>query len=446
MEKQQDTIFAEATAGGRGAISIFRISGPRARAAIELMSGKEVPDARRASVRRLMHPETDDLLDEAVVLWLPGPTSFTGEDMVELHCHGGGAVRSAVIGGLGAISAFRPAEPGDFSKRAFFAGRLDLTRAEGIDDLVSADTAQQRRQALRQMGGALSTLCDDWRSRLIAALAHVEAEIDFVDEPLPAGLIAHVRSDVAEIVRAIEVHLADKQRGERLRDGLSVVIVGSPNAGKSSIINRLSMKEAAIVSNIAGTTRDVVEVHMDLDGLLVSVSDTAGIREAAGEIEREGVRRSLQAAEAADIRLVVLDGRTWPTIDADVEALVDDASVVVVNKMDVVEGPKSGEIGGRAVRFMSCLSGEGVDDLMSELTSLLNERYGVRDSVAFTRERHRAALVECCGAMTRFLDGGSVELAAEDLRLAARALGRINGRVDVEELLDVIFRDFCIGK
>ena len=446
MKKQQDTIFAEATAGGRGAISIFRISGPRARAAIELMSNKGVPDARRAIVRRLMHPKTDDLLDEAVVLWLPGPGSFTGEDMVELHCHGGGAVRSAVIGGLGVISDFRPAEPGEFSKRAFFAGRLDLTRAEGIDDLVAADTDQQRRQALRQMGGALSALCDDWRSRLIAALAHVEAEIDFVDEPLPAELLANVRRDVAELVRAIEAHLADGHRGERLRDGLSVAIVGPPNAGKSSLLNVLAKREAAIVSDIAGTTRDVVEVHMDLDGLPVSFSDTAGIRDASGEIEREGVRRSLQAAKAADIRLVVLDGRTWPTVDVDVEALVDDASVVVVNKLDVIDGLKSGEIGGRPVGFMSCLSGEGVDDLLSELTSLLNKRYGMVDSVAFTRERHGAALIECCGAMTRFLDGASVELAAEDLRLAARALGRITGRVDVEEVLDVIFRDFCIGK
>lgn len=432
----RDTIFALATGPARAAIAVVRISGPGAGAALKALAG-DLPPSRRASLRTLRH--AGEALDRALILWLPGPGSFSGEDMAELHLHGGRAVVAGVLDALLALG-LRPAEPGEFTRRAFENGRLDLTEAEGLADLVAAETAAQRRQALRQMGGALGALYEGWRAELIGALAHVEAEIDFVDEAdVPEGLAASARERLARLIDAIEAHLADAGRGERLREGLEVVILGAPNAGKSSLLNALLRREAAIVSSIAGTTRDVVEAHLDLGGWPVTLADTAGLRETADEIESEGVRRALQRAERADLKLVVAEaGRPLPPEAA---RLLDADALLVLSKIDLA--PEADRSAGLAV---SAVTGEGLPELRAALEREAARRLDAGPAPALTRARHRAALQDCVAALRRALQATELELVAEDLRLAARALGRITGRVDVEDVLDAVFAEFCIGK
>ena len=339
----------------------------------------------------------------------------------------------------------RPAEPGEFSRRAFEAGKLDLTQAEAIADLVAADTAAQRRQALRQMDGALLRLYEDWRERLIRAQAHLEAEIDFADEDLPGGLSEGARAAIVGLIGEMDHHLADGQRGERLRDGLQVAILGAPNAGKSSLLNRIAGREAAIVSATAGTTRDIIEVHLDLGGYPVTLADTAGLRAAAEAIEEEGVRRARQRAEMADIRLVIFDGEVLPSVDPESLSLVNESALLVVNKIDqIAEAPS--EIAGQSVIAVSAATGAGLDKLMSILTERAAQTLDGGGAPALTRARHRVAVADAVASLRRCLNAGLPELVAEDVRVAARALGRITGRVDVEEMLDVIFREFCIGK
>jgi tRNA modification GTPase len=327
---------------------------------------------------------------------------------------------------------------------------LDLTAAEGLADLVAAETVAQRRQALRQLGGDLGRLYEGWREGLLGALAHQEASIDFSDEELPPGIDARVRLEVAALDCRIADHLADGRRGERLRDGVHVVIMGAPNVGKSSLLNRLARRDAAIVSATAGTTRDVIEVNMDLGGYPVTVTDTAGLRhghdQAVGEVEREGVRRARHRAAAADLKLAVFDAPSWPDVDAETRALVDSDTVVAINKADLAMPDPPLELGGRRAHAVSALTGQGMDDLVAVLEREVAERCAVSAGPLLTRLRHRQALEECRAGLGRYLGAGSPELAAEDLRLATRALGRITGRVDVEDMLDVIFRDFCIGK
>jgi tRNA modification GTPase len=354
-----------------------------------------------------------------------------------LHLHGGPAVVAGVLDALVALG-LRPAEPGAFTRRAFEAGRLDLTEAEGLADLVAAETAGQRRQALRQMGGALGALYEGWRAALISALAHVEAEIDFVDEAdVPEGLAEAARARLGALVAAIEEHLADASRGERLREGLEVAILGAPNAGKSSLLNALVRREAAIVSAIAGTTRDVIEAQLDLGGWPVTLADTAGLRASADEIEGEGVRRALQRAERADLKLLVAEaGRPLPP---EVAALLNGDALLVRNKADLA----AAEPDGLAV---SALTGAGLPELRAALEREAARRLDSGPAPALTRARHRAALEDCAAALRRALLVHEHELIAEDLRLAARALGRVTGRVDVEDILDAVFAEFCIGK
>ena len=428
------TIFALATGQSRAAIAVVRISGADAGAALEALAGG-LPPARRASLRMLSH--RGEALDRALVLWLPGPASFTGEDMAELHLHGGRAVVAGVLDALVALG-LRPAEPGEFTRRAFENDRLDLTEAEGIADLAAAETAGQRRQALRQMGGALGALYEDWRARLIAALAYVEAGIDFADEAdVPEGIGESVRPDIEALAAGIAAHLADSGRGERLREGLEVAILGAPNAGKSSLLNALVKREAAIVSAIAGTTRDVIEARLDLSGWPVTLADTAGLRASADEIEGEGVRRALERAARADLKLVVLEaGRPIPP---EVAPLIDADALVVRNKSDLAQP----EPDGLAV---SARTGAGLPELRAAIEAEAARRLDAGPAPALSRARHRAALEDCRAALSRALAGGEIELVAEDLRLAARALGRITGRVDVEDILDAVFAEFCIGK
>ncbi|HYH22586.1 MAG TPA: tRNA uridine-5-carboxymethylaminomethyl(34) synthesis GTPase MnmE [Azospirillum sp.] len=440
------TIFALATAPGRAGVAVVRVSGPAAGTALGALSRHPVPAPRVATLTTLRDPGTGETLDDALALWFPGPRSFTGEDVVELHLHGGRAVVAGVVEALAALPGLRVAEPGEFTRRAFENGKLDLTAAEGLADLVDAETSAQRRQALRQMEGALGRVYESWRLRLTRALAHVEADIDFPEEDLPGGVADAVRPELEALIGEVDAHLADGHRGERLREGLHIAIVGAPNAGKSSLLNALARREAAIVSARAGTTRDVIEVHLDLGGFPVVLADTAGLREAAGDdIEEEGIRRARDRAASADLKIAVFDATALPSLDAATLALVDAGTVVVVNKTDLVASADAVVAGQEAVG-VSARTGAGLRDLEARLAALAGERLAGTGAPALTRARHRAALEECRDALGRALGAPLPELAAEDVRLASRALGRITGRVDVEDVLDVIFRDFCIGK
>ena len=450
-----DTIYALSSGGGRAGIAVIRVSGADAADALCRLAGvKAAPSPRLATRVRLADPETGELLDDGLALWFPKPVSFTGEDVAELHAHGGHAVVAGILAALARMPGLRMAEPGEFSRRAFENGKFDLTAAEGLADLVEAETSAQRRQALRQLRGELGKIYESWRERLLAALAHREAAIDFSDDDLPPGVDAAAREQVFEIQREIANHLKDGRRGERLRDGLLIAIIGAPNAGKSTLLNKLARRDAAIVSATAGTTRDVIEVHLDLGGYPVIVADTAGLRDGRDEIEIEGIRRARGKALDADLRLALFDGVTWPARDPHTAELIDDATVVVITKSDLKKPTPPLEVNGHRAIAISAVSDAGLDVLLKEITGRAAALVGATASPALTpaltRARHREALEECLAALRRFLAAEAAEatpeLAAEDLRLAARALGRITGRVAVEDVLDVIFRDFCIGK
>ena len=438
-------MFALSTAPGRSAIAVFRITGPRAGAALELLTGLAAPEPRRAVRVAIRDPDTGETLDDGLALRFPAPASYTGEDLVELHVHGGRATVEAVGLALGRIPGLVPAEPGDFTRRAFLSGKLDLTRVEAVADLIDAGTEAQRRQALRQAGGALAALYDGWRADLIGALAHLEAVIDFPDEDLPPEVEAEIAETVAALVRDVARHLADARRGERLRDGVAVAVLGPPNVGKSSLVNALARRDAAIVSPHAGTTRDVIEIRLDLGGYPAILADTAGLREAAGAIEEEGIRRALDRAENADLRLVMLDARA-PDPDASLAGLIGGDALVVLNKTDLRATPPPARVAGADALPVSVRTGAGLEALVDRLRLAVEERAASGASPAPTRLRHRLALEACLAALERARAQAVAELRAEDLRAAAAALGRIVGRVGVDDVLDAIFRDFCIGK
>ncbi len=437
------TIFALSSGRVPAAIAVIRVSGPQASAALTALGGK-LPEPRKAALRRLRHPQTKELLDEALVLWFPGPNTETGEDMAELHLHGGRAIIAAVQHELGQLPGFRLAEPGEFTRRAFEAGRLDLTAVEGLADLVFAETEAQRAQAMRQFTGALGGRAESWRQRLIGALALVEARIDFSDEAdVPEDLISPALHAARELLDEIEETLRDGHRGERLREGLVVAIAGPPNAGKSSLLNRLARREAAIVSPYAGTTRDVIEVHLDLGGYPVTLLDTAGVRESDDPVEQEGVRRARQRANAADLVLWVEEAGSPTTASARNE-LKD--SWQVYNKVDLLDSrPKQVDHAPKAFE-VSALNGTGVDQLVAAIAQFADHFFATGEAPVVTRQRHREILGVVGRTLRRAVEAGPEELVAEELRLAARALGRLTGRIDVEDVLDVIFRDFCIGK
>ena len=419
---------------------MLRISGPDARRAVTLLAGS-LPPPRVAQRRRLIDPQSGDTLDEGLILWFPAPRSATGEDVAELHLHGSRAVLAAVMQALARLG-LRLAEPGEFTRRAFLNGKLDLLQAEAIADLAAAETEAQRRQALRQLGGELGEVYRGWRDRLVRILAHLEAAIDFPDEDLPPEIEDRILGETEGLVAEIERHLADGHRGERLRDGIDVAIVGPPNAGKSSLLNRIARRDVAITSPVPGTTRDVIEVAIDLGGYPVVLADTAGLRDSADAIEQEGKRRAMQRAEQAEIRLFVFDiahpadatgAAAWPGAD----------TILVANKIDLV--PLPGPDFSAAALSVSALTGEGIDKLLTVLGERVAQTYRIEAPV-LTRARHRQALEEAAASLRRSFSAALPELRAEDLRLALRSLGRITGAVDVEDLLDVIFRDFCIGK
>jgi tRNA modification GTPase len=450
LARPADTIYAVSSGPGRAAVAVIRISGPHAGTALDRLSGRARARPREAALRRLRDPDSGEALDQSLTLWLPSPHSFTGDDMAELQVHGGRAVLAGVLGALARLPELRPAEPGEFARRAFDNGRLDLVEAEGLADLVAAETAAQRRQALRQMGGALGALYDGWRALVIETMALAEANLDFSDQDLPPGLDDAARRSVASLARAIAAHLDDRRRGELVRDGLEIAILGPPNAGKSSLMNLLAKRDVAIVSEEAGTTRDVIEVHHDLGGLPVIIADTAGIREAQGRVEQAGIERAKARVEAADILLWVVDATApvWtpppdicPRKSGQSGAMA--AQITILNKIDLAQ-----PVGSLDRIEVSAKTGEGIDCLIQafKAKAVLAAGQGA-GAPLLTRTRHRVELEGAYAALQRFGDPElSPELKAEELRIAARHLGRLTGRIDVEEVLGAIFAEFCIGK
>ncbi|MEX1036016.1 MAG: tRNA uridine-5-carboxymethylaminomethyl(34) synthesis GTPase MnmE [Sneathiella sp.] len=439
-----DTIYALASGRGRAGVAVVRVSGPAAMTVLEEITRKPLPELRVASLRNIYRANKKTIIDQSLVIIFSGPDSFTGEDVVELHLHGGPAILAALFEELSAFQGCRPALPGEFTRRAFEHGKMDLTEAEGLGDLVNAETEAQAHQALRQMRGELGRIYEGWRAALISSLAHLEADIDFPDEDLPGGVAAAVAPKISALKDEITAHLSDGHRGEKIRDGLDVVILGRPNVGKSSLLNALARRDAAIVSDEAGTTRDIIEVPMDLAGYPVTIVDTAGLRNSDNMIEREGVRRARARAERADIRLFMTTADS-PGVPDEFADLLTEGDYRLVNKIDLVAKTPETEA---VPRFfpLSVIEGAGLDELLSALEIDVTDRLDLSGAPALTRVRHRLALEECVAALARFDGSAEPELAAEDIRLAVRALGRITGRVDVEDVLDVIFGDFCIGK
>ena len=435
-----NTIFALASGAGRAGIAVIRVSGPKTADSITAF-GIALPPPRKAVRGKFKNPLTAEVVDDGLLLWFPAPGSFTGEDVAEFHIHGGRAVIDAMLGILAAMDGVRLAEPGEFTRRAFEHGKMDLTQAEALADLVAAETAAQARQALRQMSGALRDQYENWRMRLMRQLAHLETVIDFPDEDLPTDVVRRLWEDVRVLEADLKAHLQDGGRGEAIREGLTVAIIGPPNAGKSSLLNALAGRDAAIVAATPGTTRDVIEVHLNLGGYAVTLADTAGLRDAADGVEQEGIRRSQERARTADLKIAVFDA-TAPR-DAATLALVDANTIMVLNKADLLQASLSGDAGRHVI---SAQTGQGMTDFLDALGALVKTKIGNEGAAPLTRTRHRAALEECRAALSRAMTVVLPELAAEDLRLAARALGRITGRIDVEDILDVVFRDFCIGK
>ena len=450
----RSTIFALSSGRPPAAIAVVRVSGPQAGVALQKLIGR-VPEPRKAALVRVREPANGEPIDEALALWFPAPRSETGEDMAELQLHGGYAVVAGVLDALSAIPGCRLAEPGEFTRRAFEAGRLDLTEVEGLGDLIAAETPAQRRQAYRQLKGLIGDRAEAWRQRLIEALALVEARIDFSDEAdVPEDLIGPALHAAQQLRNEIAANLGDGRRGERLREGLVVAIAGPPNAGKSTIFNRLARRDAAIVSPYAGTTRDVIEVHLDLDGYPVTLLDTAGIRESSEPVEQEGMRRARERAASADIVLWVVDSSEGED-NRQTPALGQDAEIWLIrNKIDLIGKNASRQAGSKdEYRFIYLLSaerGQGIEALETGLADYARSFFAAAESGIVTRARHRRALEDTVAALDRALAEGRAagreELIAEELRAAATVLERLTGRVDVEDILDVIFRDFCIGK
>ncbi len=445
------TIFAPASGHGRSAVAILRISGPAVRLVMDRVCGGSV-QPRRATVRRLCDPGRGTQVDEGLVLFFPGPASVTGEDVLELHHHGGIGVARALVDALTSLPGLRPAEPGEFTKRAFLNGKLDLTQAEGLADLIDATTTAQAQAALRQLSGLTGRFYASWREQVLEALAMIEAEIDFAaEEEVPEALWLQLAPGLAELAALMRRHLDDGHKGERLRRGFVVAVVGAPNVGKSSLVNALARRDVAIVTPIPGTTRDVIEVSLDLAGLPVTLLDTAGLRETQDPIEMEGMARARQRAEAADLRLWVFDNPH----DLEHKTCSVGPFLRVLNKSDLrpavvctgIEGAADPD--SEAAIAVSAATGAGIDTLLAALERAARRQLPAEDAVLVTRGRHRAALMDAAAALERAVAVGAgpdLGLLAEELRLAGRAIGRVTGAFGVEDILDRVFGAFCIGK
>ena len=442
------TIYALASGSGISGVAVIRVSGDNVKRVIKLLTGKELPSPRVATLRKINNINTSELIDEGIIIWFPGPESYTGEDMAEFHVHGGKAVILAIQNQISRIENCRLAEPGEFTKLAFQNGKINLLKAESIADLISAETEIQRLQAVKIMQGKSSDKFNELREKLIKILSYVEAKIDFPDEDLPEDKIKQIRNNSSKVLYEITKILNDQKVGEIVREGFKIAIVGPTNAGKSSLLNNLANREVAIVSEIAGTTRDVIETHLNIDGYPVVISDTAGIRESKDEIEKKGVKLSLKKAEKADLKLVVVDARNID-LSGFLNDLLKDNAILVVNKSDLLKEKLHSQITKFKHVLISLKKNSNIEKLISEIKNNLKDKFIFDEDILITRERHRQHLMQCSDHLKSFLqknDKKDFDKAAEDLRLATRHLGMIVGKVDVEEILGSIFNDFCIGK
>ncbi|MDC1490634.1 tRNA uridine-5-carboxymethylaminomethyl(34) synthesis GTPase MnmE [Pelagibacteraceae bacterium] len=442
------TIYALSSGPGVSGIAVIRISGQETSKAIELLTGKSVPKPRVATLRKINKINTSELIDEGIILWFPGPESYTGEDMAEIQVHGSKAVIDALHTSISDIENCRLAEPGEFTKLAFQNGKINLLKAESIADLISSETEIQRQQAIKIMNGKSADQFNLLREKLLKILSHVEAKIDFPDEDLPNDILKEIKKSSDDVLKNIEKILNDQNVGERIREGFKIAILGPTNAGKSSLLNHLSNRDVAIVSEIAGTTRDVIETHLNIDGYPVIVSDTAGIREYKNEIEKKGIKLSLNRAEEADLKLVVVDAKNLDFTDI-LKGLLDENAILVINKSDLLDGEIDPEIKKLNHVLISIKENLNIDELILKIKNNLKKKFITSDDILITRERHRQHLKQCLEHLKNFNKKNEVkdfDKAAEDLRLATRHLGMIVGKVDVEEILGSIFNDFCIGK
>ena len=442
------TIFALSTGPGISGIAIVRISGEDTIKVIKLLTNASIPEPRVATLRKINKINTSELIDEGIILWFPGPDSYTGEDMAEFHIHGSKAVIDALHSSISQIENCRLAEPGEFTKLAFQNGKINLLKAESIADLISAETEIQRQQAVKIMDGQSSKTFNNLREKLLKILSNIEAKIDFPDEDLPQDILNNTKKISSEVILSIKKILNDQRVGERIREGFKIAIIGPTNAGKSSLLNLLSNRDVAIVSEIAGTTRDVIETHLNIEGYPVVISDTAGIRDSKNEIEKKGIKLALDKAENADLKLIIIDAKSID-FKGVLKELLDEKAILVVNKSDLLKEDLSSEIKNFEHVLISVKNNFNVEDLIIKIKNKLKNKFITSEDILITRERHRQHLEKCLNYLKRFEEKNEAQdfdKAAEDLRLSTRHLGMIVGKVDVEEILGSIFNDFCIGK
>ena len=442
------TIYALSSGPGISGVAVVRVSGRHTSEVIKRVTGEDLPVPRVATLKKFNNINNNELIDEGVIIWFPGPNSYTGEDLAEFHVHGSRAVISALHASISKVKNCRLAEPGEFTKRAFQNGKINLLKAESIADLISSETEIQRKQAIKIMSGKFSDQYDSWRDKLLKILSHVEAKIDFPDEDLPEDILSKIQKISDQVSSEIEKILDDQKVGERIREGFKIAIVGPINAGKSSLLNYLSKRDVAIVSEVSGTTRDVIETHLNLDGYPVIVSDTAGIRDSKNEIEKKGIKLALKKAEDADLKLVIIDAKS-DDFTAILGDLMDKNAILVVNKSDLFNGTIDKQFKKYSHVLISIKNNSNLDQLIKKIKSKLESKFISSEDILITRERHRQHLEQCISHLKDFKNkNGNEEFdkAAEDLRLATRQLGMIVGKVDVEEILGSIFNDFCIGK
>jgi tRNA modification GTPase len=442
------TIYALSSGPGVSGIAVIRISGKDAGKVVRLLTNKELPTPRVATLRQINYINTSELIDEGVIIWFPGPQSYTGEDMAEIQVHGSKAVINALHSSISMFENCRLAEPGEFTKLAFQNGKINLLKAESIADLISAETELQRKQAVSIMNGRSENKFNELREKLLKILSHIEAKIDFPDEDLPKDVLNKIKKDSQDISEEIKRILNDNKIGEIIREGFKIAILGPANAGKSSLLNHLANRDVAIVSEVAGTTRDIIEVHLNLDGYPVIISDTAGIRDSKNEIEAKGIKLALDKADEADLKLVLLDAKKldFPSI---LSNFVDENCILVINKSDILKNEINSDIKKFDYITISIKNNLNIDDLILKIKNKLKKKFISNEDILITRERHRQQLEQCLGHLKNFQKKSTNEdfdKAAEDLRLATRHLGMIVGKVDVEEILGSIFNDFCIGK
>ena len=442
------TIYALSSGPGTSGVAVIRVSGKNTAQVIKKLTGSDLPAPRVATLKKFNKNGAKELIDEGVLIWFPGPNSYTGEDLAEFHVHGSRAVIKAMHLAISKIKNCRLAEPGEFTKQAFQNGRINLLKAESIADLISSETEIQRRQAVKIMTGKTSDKFNSWREKLLKILSHVEAKIDFPDEDLPKNIIKEIQNTSNNVLYEIKKTLNDHKVGERIREGFKIAIIGPPNSGKSSLLNYLSKRDVAIVSEIAGTTRDVIETHLNLDGYPVIVSDTAGIRSSKNEIEKKGIKIALKRAEDADLRLIIISSKNI-NFTGVLKGLVTKNAILVINKSDLIKGKVNSKLKKYDHILISIKRDLNLDKLINKIKNKLKNKFTTSEDILITRERHRQNLINCVLHLEKFKKKKTVrdfDKAAEDLRLATRHLGMIVGKVDVEELLGSIFNDFCIGK